>query len=51
MQGTFGIGRETDWPSVASVSFGGALLWALGVAMLRRGWVTALAHVGRRVLT
>jgi hypothetical protein len=37
MQGTLGIGRETDWPCVASISFGGMLLWALGVAMLRRG--------------
>jgi hypothetical protein len=37
MQGTLGIGRETDWPCVASISLGGALLWALAVAMLRRG--------------
>jgi hypothetical protein len=37
MHGTLGIGRETDWPCVASISFGGALLWALGVAMLRGG--------------
>jgi hypothetical protein len=36
-QGTLGIGRETDWPCVVSISFGGVLLWALGVAMLRRG--------------
>ena len=37
LQGTLGIGRETDWPCVASISLGGTLLWALGVAMLRRG--------------
>jgi hypothetical protein len=37
MHGTLGIGRETDWPCVASIAFGGALLWALGIAMLRRG--------------
>jgi hypothetical protein len=37
MHGTLGIGRETDWPCVASISFGGLLLWAIGVAMLRRG--------------
>ena len=37
LQGTLGIGRETDWPCVASIAVGGALLWALGVAMLRRG--------------
>jgi len=37
MQGTLGIGRETDWPCVVSISLGGALLWALGFVMLRRG--------------
>jgi len=37
LQGTLGLGREADWPCVASISVGGALLWALGVAMLRRG--------------
>jgi hypothetical protein len=36
-QGTLGVGRETDWPCVVSISVGGALLWAVGVAMLRRG--------------
>ncbi|HQZ40762.1 MAG TPA: NrsF family protein [Vicinamibacterales bacterium] len=35
--GTLGIGRETDWPCVLSITLGGALLWSLGVAMLRRG--------------
>ncbi len=37
MQGTLGVGREADWPCVVSISLGGALLWAVGVAMLRRG--------------
>jgi hypothetical protein len=37
VHGTLGIGRETDWPCVVSISFGGLLLWTLGVAMLRRG--------------
>jgi hypothetical protein len=37
MLGTLGVGRETDWPCVISISIGGSLLWALGVAMLRRG--------------
>ena len=37
LQGTLGIGREADWPCVASIAVGGALLWAVGVAMLRRG--------------
>jgi hypothetical protein len=37
VQGTLGIGREADWPCVASIALGGALLWAVGVAMLRRG--------------
>jgi hypothetical protein len=37
LRGTLGIGSETDWPCVASISLGGSLLWALGVAMLRRG--------------
>jgi hypothetical protein len=35
--GTLGIGHETDWPCVVSITLGGALLWSLGVAMLRRG--------------
>jgi hypothetical protein len=37
MQGTLGMGRETDWPCVLSISLGGVLLWVIGVAMLRRG--------------
>lgn len=37
MHGTLGVGRETDWPCVVSISVGGSLLWAVGVAMLRRG--------------
>jgi hypothetical protein len=37
MLGTLGIGRETDWPCVVSITLGGALLWSLAVAMLRRG--------------
>jgi hypothetical protein len=37
LRGTLGIGREADWPCVASIALGGALLWAVGVAMLRRG--------------
>ena len=37
IRGTLGLGRETDWPCVFSISFGGALLWAVGIAMLRRG--------------
>jgi hypothetical protein len=35
--GTLGLGRETDWPCVMSLPLGGALLWALGMMMLRRG--------------
>lgn len=35
--GTLGIGRETDWPCVLSITLGGALLWSLGISMLRRG--------------
>ena len=35
--GTLGIGRETDWPCVLSITLGGVMLWSLGVAMLRRG--------------
>jgi len=35
--GTLGLGRETDWPCVISISIGGALLWALAIVMLRRG--------------
>jgi hypothetical protein len=37
LRGTLGIGREADWPCVVSIALGGALLWSLGVAMLRRG--------------
>ena len=37
MLGTLGVGRETDWPCVISISVGGTLLWALGVAMLHQG--------------
>ena len=37
MQGTLGLGRETDWPCVVSVSLAGILLWAAGIAMLHRG--------------
>lgn len=36
-QGTLGVGREIDWPCVTSIALGGVVLWALGVAMLRRG--------------
>jgi hypothetical protein len=35
--GTLGIGRETDWPCVVSITLGGAMLWGVAVAMLRRG--------------
>jgi hypothetical protein len=34
---TLGIGRETDWPCVVSLTLGGVGLWALAVLMLRRG--------------
>jgi hypothetical protein len=37
--GTVGIGRETDWPCVVSITFGGLALWGLAGAMLRRGAV------------
>lgn len=37
MQGMLGVGREIDWPCVVSISFGGVVLWAICVAMLRRG--------------
>ena len=36
-RGTLGFGRETDWPCVVSITLGGVMLWAVGVAMLRRG--------------
>src|SRR4029078_927520 len=36
-EGTLGLGRETDWPCVVSISLGAPALWALAVAMLRRG--------------
>lgn len=35
--GTLGLTRETDWPCVASMMFGGALLGGPLVWMLRRG--------------
>jgi len=34
---TLGLGREADWPCVVSLTVGSALLWALAMAMLRRG--------------
>jgi hypothetical protein len=37
--GTIGIGRETDWPCVVSITFGGLALWTVGSVMLRRGAV------------
>ena len=37
--GTFGVGRETDWPCVLSITFGGIALWGVASAMLRRGAV------------
>src|SRR5262245_5336172 len=37
MHGTLGLGRETDWPCVVSLTLGGGVLWAVAVAMLRRG--------------
>jgi hypothetical protein len=35
--GTLGVGRETDWPCVISISVGGFALWGLATVMLRRG--------------
>ena len=37
--GTFGLGRETDWPCVLSITLGGTALWGVASAMLRRGAV------------
>jgi hypothetical protein len=37
LQGTLGLGQETDWPCVLSLAVGGVTLWVLAVAMLRRG--------------
>lgn len=37
--GTFGLGRETDWPCVLSIALGGIALWGVASAMLRRGAV------------
>lgn len=37
LQGTLGIGRETDWPCVLSIALGGIIFWASAAAMLRRG--------------
>jgi hypothetical protein len=37
--GTAGIGRETDWPCVVSITVGGLALWGVAAAMLRRGAV------------
>jgi hypothetical protein len=37
MHGTLGLGQETDWPCVVSLTLGGVMLWALAMAMLRRG--------------
>lgn len=35
--GTFGVASQTDWPCVVSITLGGAFLWAVMSAMLRRG--------------
>ena len=37
--GSAGVGRETDWPCVASITLGGLALWAIAGVMLRRGAV------------
>jgi hypothetical protein len=37
MHGTLGMGHETDWPCVLSISLGGGVLWAVSISMLRRG--------------
>jgi hypothetical protein len=37
IHGTLGLGRETDWPCVVSLTLGGVALWAVGMVMLRRG--------------
>ena len=35
--GTLGVGQETDWPCVVSITLGGIGLWMVAAAMLRRG--------------
>jgi hypothetical protein len=37
--GTAGLGSETDWPCVISITLGGLVLWGIAGAMLRRGAV------------
>lgn len=37
--GTVGIGRESDWPCVVSITLGALALWGVAGAMLRRGAV------------
>lgn len=37
--GTVGVGQETDWPCVVSITLGGLALWAVASTMLRRGAV------------
>ncbi len=37
MHGTLGLGLETDWPCVVSLTLGGGMLWTVALAMLRRG--------------
>lgn len=37
--GTAGLGRETDWPCVASTALGSLVLWGVAGVMLRRGAV------------
>jgi hypothetical protein len=37
--GSVGVGRETDWPCVVSISLGGPALWTVAGIMLRRGAV------------
>jgi hypothetical protein len=34
---TLGVGRETDWPCVLSITFGGAALWGVALVMLKQG--------------
>lgn len=34
---TLGVGRETDWPCVLSITLGGAALWGVAMAMLKQG--------------
>ncbi|PWT86373.1 MAG: hypothetical protein C5B57_01235 [Blastocatellia bacterium] len=35
--GTLGVASQTDWPCVLSMTLGGAFLWTILSAMLRRG--------------